>query len=95
MKNSAKEKVMEFTNEIKLLQSELNDSRLEKFIQDTEDLIQYNEFGIALENLLTNLYEFEIKIKPNHISLAKEAMQKMKMNWEDWKFIEELAKEDL
>ena len=93
MKSIAKKKVLAFTNEMKLLQKEINNSRLEKFIEDTEELIQHNEYGIALENLISNLYEFEIEINQNQLEIVKEALLEMKMNWDDWKFIEELVKD--
>jgi hypothetical protein len=93
LENKVMKKVKEFINEIKIIQQQLKVENLEKFIKDSEDLIENNEFGIALENLLTNLYEFEFRLNQKQINIAKEAIKKMNWKWEDWKFIQELVKD--
>lgn len=90
-KNKAKEKVKAFTNEIEKLNEALGEENLKQVIQDTNELINHNEYGVALENLLSNLYDFDIKIEQTQLLMAKEALNEMKINWSDWKFIEELV----
>lgn len=65
---------------------------IRKIISDTWDLIEHNEWGVGLENLLSNLHEIDFKAIEKAIELAKTAIEACKMNYEDWKFIEELKK---
>jgi hypothetical protein len=65
---------------------------VQEFIADTKELIEYNEWGIGLENLMTSLYEIDFKVDSKAIDLAKDAIQGCEMNYERWKFIEELHK---
>ncbi len=61
-----------------------------KFIADTKEYIEYNEWGVGLENLLENLYEISFPLDEKTLLLAKEALRECGMNLERWKFIEEL-----
>jgi len=65
---------------------------IRKIISDTWELIEHNEWGVGLENLLSNLYDINFKVDGKAIELAKTAIEICKMNYEDWKFIEELKK---
>lgn len=65
---------------------------ISKFIADTAELVKHNEWGIGLENLLSNLYEIQFSLDRNAVDLAKEAINECEMNYQDWKFIEELVK---
>jgi hypothetical protein len=65
---------------------------IRKLVSDTYDLIEHNELGVGLENLLSNLYEIDFKVDDKAIELAKTAIETCKMNYEDWSFIEELKK---
>jgi hypothetical protein len=65
---------------------------IRKIISETWELIEHNEWGIGLENLLSNLHEIDFKVDGKAIELAKTAIETCKMNYEDWKFIEELKK---
>ena len=66
--------------------------RIEKFSADTEDLINQNEWGVGLENLLNNLYEIDFVLDKKAIDLAKDALKECGINFNKWKFIEELVK---
>jgi hypothetical protein len=65
---------------------------IEKFISNTSDFIEQNEWGIGLENLLTNIYEIKFSVDKKAIDLAKDAIKECKMDYNDWTFIEELVK---
>jgi hypothetical protein len=66
---------------------------VEKFIADTEEYIEYNEWGLGLETLLENLYEISFSLDEKAIQLAKEALQACEFDLEKWKFIDELKEE--
>lgn len=91
LSNKEKEKVIEFLNVLQSRNQKLNDKRVERVLKDSFELVENNEYGIALENTLENLYEYEISINEELAELAKEAIQKMQLNWKDWEFIKELV----
>ena len=63
-----------------------------KFTVDTEDLINHDEWGVGLENLLNNLYEIEFSLDRKAVDLAKDTIKECEMDFEQWTFIEELVK---
>jgi hypothetical protein len=65
---------------------------IKKFTTETEDLINHNEWGVGLENLLNNIYEIEFTLDKKAINLAKDAIKECKMDYKDWTFLEELVK---
>lgn len=67
---------------------------VKKFTTDTSDLIEHDEWGIGLENLLTNIYEIEFKVDKRAIELAKDAINECGMKYKNWIFIEELMNEN-
>jgi hypothetical protein len=68
------------------------DNRIQAFTIGTWDLIKKNEWGIGLENLLSNIYEIDFTIDRKAVDLAKDAIAECDMNYSDWIFIEELVK---
>ena len=64
---------------------------LKQFIADTADLIQHNEWGVGLENLLTNIFEIQFTLDETAVELAKDAIRECGMDYNDWTFIEELV----
>lgn len=65
---------------------------IKKFTADIEDLINHDEWRVGLENLLSNLYEIEFALDRKAVDLAKDAIKECKMDFEQWRFIEELVK---
>lgn len=63
---------------------------MKKYLNDTYDLIEKDEWGIGLENLLTNLYEIDFNIDQKTIELAFDALESCGFKLDKWKFIEEL-----
>lgn len=92
--NRGKERVRVFLDEIQKMNLKRKNEALEGFIKDTIELVEYNEFGVGLENLLHNLYDFEIRLNSKEINLAKEAIQEMSWEWDQWNFIEELIQKN-
>jgi hypothetical protein len=101
--SKAKIKTKEFLNHIQVLAQHSSDrivdgfhetekELIKRFIADTEELIDHNEWGIGLENLLTNLYEMEFQLDRKAVDLAKIAIEECKMNYDEWAVIEELVK---
>lgn len=69
-----------------------SDNRIREFTGDTWDLIKNNEWGVGLENLLSNIYEIDFTIDEKAVDLAKYAILECKINYNDWIFIGELVK---
>jgi len=69
-----------------------NTSKVNQFISEATELIHHNEWGVALENILENLYELNYPLNEQIIKLAKEAFSACKMDYSEWQFIEELRK---
>jgi hypothetical protein len=67
---------------------------LRQFTADTSDLIEHDEWGVGLENILTNIYEIGFIIDKKAIELAKDAITECKMDYKEWTFIEELVNEN-
>jgi hypothetical protein len=103
LESKAKIKARDFVKHVKVLAQgsserivdgfqETEKDLMKRFISDTEELIEYNEWGIGLENLLSNLYEIEFPLDREAVDLAKVAIKECKMNYDHWMFIEELVK---
>ena len=65
---------------------------INKFTADTEELMNHNEWGVGLENLLNSLYEIEFRLDMKAVDLAIGAIAECKLDYKKWKFIEELVK---
>jgi len=65
---------------------------LNRIIADTRLLMENNEYVVGLENLISNLYEVEFKIDEKGIQLVKESIKSCGLDYNDWRFVEELKK---
>jgi len=63
---------------------------INNYIIDSEDLVAHGEAGIALENLLENLYEVSFKVDNQILELSKNAVDSFGFEWSKWRCIEEL-----
>jgi hypothetical protein len=101
--SKAKRKTIEFLKHIQVLSQSSSDrivdgfQRTEKelineYMAECQELIDYDEWGLGLENLLSNMYEIRFTIDSESIEKIKAAMTECKMNYENWRFIEELVK---
>ena len=59
-------------------------------LEDARELCTYGEQRIALENLLSNLIEIGFPINTSILIQAKESLEKMNIDYKEWKYIEEL-----
>ena len=100
--SKAKNKITDFLRHIQVLGQSSSDrlvngfqesekQLIKKFTANTEDLIDQNEWGLGLENLLSNLYEIDFQLDKKAIDLAKGAIKECKMDYNKWAFIEGLA----
>ena len=62
-------------------------------IMDAKELIKHNESGIALELILTQIYEYEIKINKSFYKDIERLTKKFKMKEENYSFLVELITE--
>ncbi|GEM_PF-1812432 len=90
--NAGKLKTIEFINELELLSETINSDSIvkdvfnsynelkyiERLIKEARELIQYNEWIIALENTISNLFEIDYKLNINLINLAIDAFKSCK-----------------
>lgn len=61
------------------------------FLADAKEHSEYNEWGLAMENLLENIYEIDFKVDTTTIQLAKAAFKECQMDYSKFTFIEELV----
>ncbi|WP_338767738.1 MafI family immunity protein [Bernardetia sp. ABR2-2B] len=59
-------------------------------IIDAKELVEYNERGIALELIITQIYEYEIKINKLFYKDIERLAKKFKMEEEHYSFLVEL-----
>ncbi|WP_338790623.1 MafI family immunity protein [Bernardetia sp. MNP-M8] len=59
-------------------------------IIDAKELVEYNESGIALEVIITQIYEYEIKINKSLYEDIEKLAKKFKMEEEHYLFLVEL-----
>jgi hypothetical protein len=64
---------------------------IHKFTKEARDLINHNEWALALENLLVNMNEIDFSIDNAAIDLAKEALEACGMDYREWTFVENLV----
>lgn len=67
------------------------DKLMERFVEDSRDLVAHGEAGVALENILNNLYEVDFRITGDMLRLSRDAVNACGLDWSEWKFIEELV----
>lgn len=63
---------------------------IHKFTKEARDLIEQNEWGIGLENLLVNINEIDFSIDKAAVDFAKDAIKACGMDYSKWIFIEDL-----
>ena len=65
------ESLLDFITKLEEMRKECNPAEvLSNLISDANYLIQYGEYKIALENLLDNLAEYELKLDDQTLDLA-------------------------
>jgi hypothetical protein len=70
------------------------DSRLPRnHIEDAKELVDNDEWLVALELICTQLYEYEVPISQELLRLIEEALQSMDVSTEGWLYLRELVTE--
>ena len=104
--NLGKKQTIEFINQIELMAEDANAGKMlnsiietcdEKiFIQNlvinARELIEYNEWLIALENTIDNMYEFDFTLDSKLVDLGIEALNIFSTNSVRVKSLEEMRK---
>ena len=62
-------------------------------VQDTYDNIEYNECGLALENLCENLYEFSCPVPQKAFDLLEECGTSMEIDSKYWEMLKPQIKD--
>jgi hypothetical protein len=55
--------------------------------EDIRDLIVHGEWGIALENLCQQLYEYDVAVPPNSLTEIKKLTEQMQLPSKTWSFL--------
>jgi len=64
---------------------------IHRFTKEARELVEQNEWGIALENLLVNINEIVFTIDKPSVDFAKDAIKACGMDYSKWTFIEDLS----
>ncbi len=67
----------------------------EESITDARDFVEYNEYELALDTLLVQLYEYDINIDKIFYDLVISLISKMKLNKSRYMYLKELYRNNL
>lgn len=93
-KSSGQKAVERLITHIDLISQKTVDSQknaMAKFLEDAKIQNDYNEWGLAMENLLENMYEIDFEIDSTTVELAKTAFRECQMDYTKFIFIEKLV----
>ncbi|HRH46022.1 MAG TPA: MafI family immunity protein [Pyrinomonadaceae bacterium] len=77
--------------QIELLAAKARDLGLsEKDITEALINLEYNEFGLAFDIIVEQMYEFEIKIDQEFYDLAMDICETMKLDKDEYQYLKEL-----
>jgi hypothetical protein len=94
-KSSGQIAVGRLIEHIDLLSQKSTDTKRDlmiKFVVDAKVHIENNEWGLAMENLLDNIYEIDFKVDSTTIELTKTAFKECQMDYLKFAFIEKLIR---
>ena len=84
---------------IKLLQSIINNARISGLKKDdilnAEEFLKYNELGLCLDTIITQLHEDNIIISKDLYNLIDKAAKEMNIPLEDYSFLNDNITEDI
>jgi hypothetical protein len=60
-------------------------------LRNAQEMLEHFEWGLCLDILLVQLYEYSIPIDGEFLELAKEAMTEMKIDSDEYGFLNELV----
>jgi hypothetical protein len=85
-----------FTTIRKLLLSLIEGAKgfgLQRDIDNANDYLEYHEYGLCFEIIVTQLYEHEIKIDQKYFLLISKIGENLKLPLDDYVFMKELVTE--
>lgn len=94
-KSSGKKAVEQLIKHVDLLSQKSADIQKDlvtKYLADAQENVDHNEWGLAIEMLLENIYEIDFKIDLTTIELTKTAFKECEMDYSQFAFIEKLVK---
>ncbi|MGH2667391.1 hypothetical protein [Flavobacterium sp.] len=59
-------------------------------VQNSTEMLEHNEFELCLDIVLTQLYEYDIKIDEEFYDLSLVILSNLKINIKEYDYIEEL-----
>jgi hypothetical protein len=72
---------------LRLLQ-QFEDKLSADILADNRDLVVHREWGVALENLCEQLYEFDVIVNSDSLEEIKELTREMRLPSKTWQFLE-------
>lgn len=60
-------------------------------VMNATEALEHNEFGDALDTILVQLFEYEVRVETGFIAKAREACHSMQLDWDQYSFVESLA----
>lgn len=60
-------------------------------VRNAREALEHNEFRVALDTILTQLFEYDVRVHSNFIAKAREACHSMELDWDQYSFVESLA----
>lgn len=91
MSNSAKKAVRAFVDHLELNTRKREVELVDRFLYDSREMIESDEWGVALENLLENLNEINYRLDEKEISLVHNSLAAMGIDPKDWNILEGLT----
>jgi hypothetical protein len=63
-------------------------------LKNAEDFLKHNEFGLCFETILTQMYEYEIKIDEDFYELIAKIGKQMNFKQVNYSFMKELIRDE-
>ena len=87
----AVERLIEHIDQLSQKSADTQKNLMAKLLVDAKEHNEHNEWGLAMENLLDNIYEIDFKLDTTTIELTKTAFKECKMDYSNFIFIEKLV----
>jgi hypothetical protein len=78
-------------NGIRSVIDDVAESLPAEVITEAKDFLDYDEWGLALETICTQLYEYDVAISDELYKTIERLGQQMKMSSEEWTMLKELV----
>lgn len=61
-------------------------------VDNAYDYLQYNEYGLTFDTIVTQLYEYDIEVNDDFYTLTRRVAHEMKLPEENYAFIKDLIR---